>query len=307
MGMSPMEMLDKIRNKAKLDNKEFQNSIAIKMNKPGKLKFQLLALNSENLFKSRTQHFIQTLPDNDDPNEKVMVVDCQGENCPVCAAALSFKNSGVTVDDINDAYNPKYPYPKLRNFLTQPEHFILGIRVLADNADEGSYLPKDAEIGSTQLLQLSKTALSNLMAAYEDFIMDDDDPDSLPPLFGVFENTDTVKSLTINLRVQVQGNWSYIFSFGKGVEVNKADVDVEKLKFLEDTTEPSEDYLEKVLDRIRKIQNYFVGTSTVNNTKKNKTDDDSAPFNLDDIPDGSSSTVTNTDSIDLDDFDLDSL
>ena len=102
--LSPMELLNQVRAKAKLDTKEFEKSIAIKMNKPGKIKLQLLALDSEHLFKSRTQHFIQKLPDTDDPNEKIMVVDCQGENCPICDAAQAFKNSGVTLEQINTAY-----------------------------------------------------------------------------------------------------------------------------------------------------------------------------------------------------------
>lgn len=291
--LSPMELLNQVRAKAKLDTKEFEKSIAIKMNKPGKIKLQLLALDSEHLFKSRTQHFIQKLPDTDDPNEKIMVVDCQGENCPICDAAQAFKNSGVTLEQINTAYPSKYPYPKLRNFLTQPEHFLLGVRVLADNAEEGTYLPKDESLGSTQLLQLSKSALSSLMSAYEDFLDEyDDDVEKLPPLFGVFEdNKESVKSLTVNLRVQVQGSWSYIFSFGKAVEVNKSDVDFDKLKLLNETVKPTDDYMENAVKRIHDIQNYFVGNNksllTENeNNSSIKTDidslvDDDDDFNID--------------------------
>lgn len=304
MALSPRDMLDKIRSKAKLDDKSFEKSIAVKFNKPGKVKLQLLALDSEYLFRARTQHFIQTLPDNEDPNEKTMVVDCQGEGCPICSAMNSFKNSGVTVEAINAAYKPKYAYPKLRNFLIQPEHYLLAARILLDQADEGNYLPKDAAIGSTQIIQLSKRALSSLMASYEDFLADsDEDIDSLPPLFGIFEDgKKSVKSLTINLRIQVQGAWSYIFSFGKAVEVNIEDVDTEKLEFIKTPLETTDDYMEKALKRINQIQSYFVGSdngvefvdsseATVNN--KNVTTVSSKSDDLDDLVD--------------DDFDLDSL
>nr|CAI9751393.1 hypothetical protein DGKKSRWO_DGKKSRWO_CDS_0102 [uncultured phage]CAI9752279.1 hypothetical protein CVNMHQAP_CVNMHQAP_CDS_0102 [uncultured phage] len=262
--LSPTELLDRIRAKAKLDEKGFDKQVAIKLNKPGKIKLQLLALDSDHLFKARTQHFIPTLPDNEDPNEKIMVVDCQGEHCPICDAATAFKNSGITVDAVNEAYHPKYPYPKLRNVFTQPEHFLLAVRVLADQADDGTYLPKNEAIGSTQLLQLSKSALSSLMSSYEDFLSDyDGDAEELPPLFGVFEGTDKVKSFTVNLRVQVQGAWSYIFSFGKAIETSTSDVNMDKLKFLSDTVAPTEDYVEKAVKRIHDIQNYFVGAPVV--------------------------------------------
>lgn len=307
MAMSPRDLLDRVRSKAKLGENTYEKSIAIKMNKPGKIKLQLIALDSENLFKARTQHFIQTLPDNEDPNEKIMVVDCQGDGCPICDAMNAFKNSGITVEQINEAYKPKYPYPKLRSFMIQPEHFILGVRVLADNAEDGTYLPKDEALGSTQLLQLSKSALNSLMAAYDDFISDsDEDEDSLPPLFGVFEDgAKVVKSLTVNLRVQVQGAWSYIFSFGKAVEAKIEDVDIEKLKFLEETTKPSEDYLEKAIKRIHQIQNYFTGVNSLID------DEDDEPVVKQKSSGNSSSASSAKDTIesliDDDDFDIDSL
>lgn len=261
MAMSPMEMMNKIRNKAKLDEVDYGNIIAIRLNKPGKLKVQLVALDPEFLFKSRIQHFIQIVPDNEDPNEKVMVVDCQGQNCPVCAAANALKQSGVTVEMLNAAYKPKYPYQKLRTFLTMPEHYIVCARILQDSAEEGNYLPKGAELGSTQFLQLTKSALNSLMEAYEDFIDDaDEDADNLPPLFGVFEDgAKEVESLTISCRVSVQP-YAYNFTFGKAVKVKLEDVDTEKLeKLAEGPLEPTEDYMQKALKRIKDIQNYFVG------------------------------------------------
>lgn len=261
MSMSPMDMLNSIRSKAKLEEVDYGNIIAIKLNKPGKIKMQLLALDSENLFKSRTQHFIQTVPDNDDPNEKIMVVDCQGENCPICSAANAFKASGITVDMLNAAYKSKYPYRNLRSFLTMPEHFIVYAKIIQDSAEEGKYLPKDAELGSSHFVQLSKSALNSLMEAYEDFIDDcDEDIDDMPPLFGIFEDeAKEVSSLTVNCRISIQP-YSYNFSFGKASKTSLDEVDVDKLKKLsEGPLIPTDDYIEKALHRIKDIQNYFVG------------------------------------------------
>ena len=55
--LSPTELLNRVRASAKLDTKEFEKQVAIKLNKPGKIKLQLLALDSEHLFKARTQHY----------------------------------------------------------------------------------------------------------------------------------------------------------------------------------------------------------------------------------------------------------
>lgn len=296
--MSPTEMLNRVRATAKLDTKEFEKSIAVKLNKSGKIKLQFLALDEDYLFRARTQHFIPTLPDNEDPNEKIMVVDCQGDNCPICDAALAFKNSGVTVEAVNDAYKPKYPYQKLRNVLTQPEHFLLGVRVLADQADEGTYLPKEESVGSTQLLQLSKSALNSLMSAYEDFISDyEDDIESLPPLFGIVEKgKDKVKSFSVNLRIQTQP-WSYNFTFGKSVEVNVSDIDIDKLKLLEEAPKPTEDYVEKAIKRIHDLQNWFTGMkNTASVTTSNNSTTSTGGTDLDSILDDS-------DDLDLDDID----
>lgn len=304
MGMSPRDLLNKVRASANLDSKDYEKQIAIKLNKAGKIKFQLLALDSEYLFKSRIQHFIPKLPDSDDSNEKILVVDCQGENCPICDAAIAFKNSGVTLDAVNETYKSKYPYQNLRSVFTQPEHFIVGARVLADNADDGTYLPKDAALGSTQLLQLSKTALTNLMSAYEDFIDDyDGDAEELPPLFGVFEDgVKTVKSFTVNLRITTQPMWSYTFSLGKAVEAKLEEVDVEKLKLLQETVKPTDDYMEKAIKRIRDIQNYFVGGSSSKQFDTTVDDDYDLPFS-----DKDNLAPSNNISEDDDDFDLDTL
>lgn len=303
MAMSPMDMLNSIRNKAKLDEVDYGNIIAIKLNKPGKIKMQLLALDPEYLFKSRTQHFIQTLPDNDDPNEKVMVVDCQGENCPVCAAANALKSSGVTVEMLNAAYKPKYPYAKLRTFLTMPEHFIVYAKIIQDGAEEGKYLPKDAEIGSAQFVQLSRSALNSLMEAYEDFIDDamdgEDDVETLPPLFGIFEDgAKEVTSLTVNCRVSVQP-YSYNFTFGRASKTKLDDIDSEKLeKLSEGPLVPTEDYMNKALQRIKDIQNYFVGGGSQATNKFPMIDDDDDEYS-------GNGTAPATD--DDGEFDIDSL
>lgn len=269
--MTPMEMLDKIRQKANITDSDYEKQTAVKLNKAGKIKFQLLAMSPDYLFRARTQHFIPKTPDCDDPNEKILVVNCKGDNCPVCDAAYAFKNSGVKLEDVNNAYKSKYPYTNLRSVFTQAEHFLVCAKILADNAEEGNYLPKDASVGSTQLIQLSKSALSSLMSAYEDFLDDytDDnggDVDSLPPLFGIFDGENSVKSFVINCRVQTQP-WSYNFTFGKAIETKIEEVDKEKLALLEKGfSEPTEDYVAKVIERIKNIQNYFVGLSANINT-----------------------------------------
>lgn len=141
--MSPMDMLNAVRDKAKLSDSDFSKSIAIKL-KPGKIKFQLIAADCEHLFRPRTQHMIPTIPDEVDPNEKWLVADCKGEGCPVCIAANAFKKSGVTtVEEVNRIYNVKFPYKNLHALFTQPEHYLLCARVLVDQADDGSYLPKN--------------------------------------------------------------------------------------------------------------------------------------------------------------------
>ena len=266
--MSPMDLLNSVKNKANLNNNT-EKSIAVKLNKAGKFKFQLLALSEDYLFRARTQHAIATLPDNEDTNTKMIVIDCQGKDCPICMAASQFKNSGVTVDDINAAYKPKYPYTKLRNFLTGSEHFLVGVRVLADNAEEGTYLAKDEEIGSTQILQLSRAAFNSLMSAYEDFIEDNEDCiDELPPLFGIVDDSnDTIESLSISVRVATQP-WSYNFTFGKATKVNKSDVNSNKLEFIKEGTKPSADYVDNAVSRIKEIQNYFTGAKILSDSDK---------------------------------------
>lgn len=280
--MSPMDLLNKVRSSANLTTPTTEKSIAIKLNKAGKLKFQLIALSEDYLFRARTQHAIATLPDNEDTNTKMIVIDCQGKDCPVCLAAQQFKNSGVTVEALNEAYKPKFPYTKVRNFLTGSEHFLVGVRVLTDNADEGTYLPKEEEIGSTQLLQLSKAAFNSLMSAYEDFIEDNEDEmDELPPLFGIVDDkSDIVESLTVSVRIATQP-WSYSFTFGKATKVNKTDLNIDKLKLIEDAPVPSEDYIEKAVTRIKELQNWFTGMDVMASENKKE----SKKTNLDDVVD----------------------
>lgn len=261
--MSPMDMLNNIRKKAKLDDiNDFSKSIAIRL-KAGKIKLQLVALDSDHLFRSRTQHMIPTIPNEDDKNEKWLIADCKGDSCPICTAATAFKNSGITLEEVNGAYNPKYPYKSLRAVFTQPEHYLLCARVLADNADDGSYLPKDAELGSTHLIQFSRMALNNLMSAYEDFMddFDGDEDEEVPPLFAVFDGKNTAKSLTITCRVTMQP-YSCNFAFNKIAEITLNDVDSDKLKLLAEVKEVPEEHYEKCVKRIKAIQNYFVAPFT---------------------------------------------
>lgn len=268
--MSPQEMLNNIRGKANLNKEDFTKSIAIKL-KAGKIKFQLLALNSEHLFKPRTQHLIPTIPHEEDKNEKWLIADCKGQNCPVCTAANMFKQSGITVEEINEEYSPKFPYKSIRSLFTQPEHYLLCAKVLADQADEGQYLPKDAELGSTQLIQFNRTALNNLMSAYEDFLEDNEDNGDAPALFAIFDDEKVAKSLTITCRVSMQP-YSCTFTFGKTNDVDLNSVDVEKLKLLEETKDVPNEHYEKCVKRIKNIQNYFSRTSASNNSVEKSAD-----------------------------------
>lgn len=274
---NPMDILNGIREKAKLNNDDFSKSVAIRL-KPGKIKFQLIAKDDEHLFRPRTQHMIPTVPDEDDKNEKWLICDCKGEGCPVCTAAAAFKNVGVELDDINEAYNPKYPYKSLRSLFTQNEHYLLLAKVLADQADDGNYLPKDAEIGSYHLLQFPRTALNNLMSAYED-ALDDADGEEIPPLFAIFNGDKTAESVTITARITNQP-YSCTFSFNKPAEVNIKDVDAERMDLLENAPEVPEEHYEKCVKRIKQIQNYFIkpkGRAVIEDE-----DDDNLPFNLGD-------------------------
>ena len=281
--MSPTEMLNSVRSKAKLGDNDFSKSIAIRL-KPGKIKFQLVAADCEHLFKPRVQHMIPTVPGEDDPNEKWMIADCKREDCPVCKAANAFKKSGVaSLDDINNAYNMKYPYRSIGALFTQPEHYLLCAKVLADQADDGSYLPKDSEIGSTHLIQFPRTALNNLMSAYEDYI---EDNDSDADLFAILDDeTEEAKSLQITCRVTNQP-YSCTFAFNKVAKISKEDIDEEKLELLTTDKEVPEEHYENCVKRIRKIQNYFSGNQMrEEEADRNKLIDDiteDTPFDLDD-------------------------
>lgn len=285
---SPLDILNRVRDKARLDEKPYQQIQVVKM-KAGKIKFQLLALNDDFLFAQRRQHVIPTIPHDDDPNSKWMVVNCEGENCPICRAAESFKKSGVELEDVNAEYKPKYPFKSLRSVFTQPDHYLLCARILVDQCEDGNYLPKDAEIGSTQLIQFSKTALNNLMAAYEDFI--DDFADSqeedaeAPALFAIFDGDDTADSLTISCRITNQP-FSATFSFSKVTTASLDEVNKSKLEILEKGFEPNnEDYVAKCIKRIKNIQNYFVnGGGSISEDDSadsfDDDDDDDLPFSM---------------------------
>lgn len=288
---NPMDILNSIRSKAKLDNEDFSKSVAIRL-KPGKIKFQLIANDDEHLFKPRTQHMIPTVPECDDKNEKWMVCDCKETNCPVCTAVNAFKNSGVTLEDINEAYSPKYPYKSLRSVFTGNEHYLLLARVLADNADDGSYLPKDAQIGSTHLIQFPKSALNGLMSAYED-MLDDADGEDVPALFAIFDGDKVANSVTITARISYQP-YSCNFTFGKAVDVNYDEVDKDKLNLLVESPQVPEEHYEKCVKRIKDIQNYFIKDIKNNFTDNNDDDDDDLPFTIGSEDDKSTKKSTST-------------
>lgn len=291
--LSPLDIISRVREKAKLENNDFSKSQAIRL-KAGKIKFQLVAKDSDYLFRARTQHMIPTVPHDDNKDNKWMVADCKGENCPVCKAVKAFKDTGITVDEINDAYEPKYPYKNVRSLFTQNEHYLLCGIILGDQADNGNYLPKDSKLGDTHLIQFTQTALNNLMSAYEDFIDDfsdnSEDNEEVPPLFAIFDGEDKAKSLTVTCRITNQP-YSATFSFGKVVELEKSAVDLDKLNLLEEAPEVPDEHYENCVKRIKDIQNYFIKNNdyveSKNDILADLISDDEVPFpvkepNLDD-------------------------
>lgn len=291
--LSPLDIISRVREKAKLENNDFSKSQAIRL-KAGKIKFQLVAKDSDYLFRARTQHMIPTVPHDDNKDNKWMVADCKGENCPVCKAVKAFKDTGITVDEINDAYEPKYPYKNVRSLFTQNEHYLLCGIILGDQADNGNYLPKDSKLGDTHLIQFTQTALNNLMSAYEDFIDDfsdnSEDNEEVPPLFAIFDGEDKAKSLTVTCRITNQP-YSATFSFGKVVELEKNAVDLDKLNLLEEAPEVPDEHYENCVKRIKDIQNYFIKNNdyveSKNDILADLISDDEVPFpvkepNLDD-------------------------
>lgn len=294
--LSPLDIISRVREKAKLENNDFSKSQAIRL-KAGKIKFQLVAKDSDYLFRARTQHMIPTVPHDDNKDNKWMVADCKGENCPVCKAVKAFKDTGITVDEINDAYEPKYPYKNVRSLFTQNEHYLLCGVILGDQADNGNYLPKDSKLGDTHLIQFTQTALNNLMSAYEDFIDDfsdnSEDNEEVPPLFAIFDGEDKAKSLTVTCRITNQP-YSATFSFGKVVELEKNAVDLDKLNLLEEAPEVPDEHYENCVKRIKDIQNYFIKNNdyveSKNDILADLISDDEVPFpvkepNLDDDDD----------------------
>lgn len=260
--LSPTEMLNAVRSKANLgEQTDYSKSAAIRL-KAGKIKFQLIAADCEHLFKSRVQHVIPPVPGEDNPNEKWLVADCVRENCPICKAANVFKKSNVTtLEEINNTFNMKYPYRSISALFTQPEHYLLLAKVLSDQADDGSYLPKESEIGSTHLIQFPRTALNNLMSAYEDYLEDHEDEEN-EDLFAIFDDGKIkAKSLQVTCRVTNQP-YSCTFAFGKLLEIDKADVDSDKLDILaSEEVKVSDEHYNKLIKRIKDMQNYFSGNA----------------------------------------------
>lgn len=288
--MSPRDILNKVRNNAKLDENNYNITNVIKL-KPGKIKMQLLTDDADFLFRPRTQHLIPTIPNEEDKNEKWLVADCAGNNCPICKAVESFKNSGVTVDDVNNTYNFKYKYKTLRSVFTQNEHYLLCAKILEDKADDGTYLPKNAEIGSTHLVQFNKMALNSLMSSYEDFLDDlnVDNEEDEPSLFAIFDGNDeyeVANSLIITCRITNQP-YSCSFSFSRSANIAFNNVDKTTLKNFHKAIEPTEDYVNKCVERIEKIKNYFVKSNIDINVDENDetgfVDLNNLDLNIDDI------------------------
>lgn len=299
---SPMDILNQVRNKAKLDNSNFANSFAINL-VPGKIKFQLLALTPDNLFIPRTQHFIPRSPDSESSDEKALVADCAGDGCPVCAAADKFKAESYTVENVNEMFpDVKYPYKTVKSLFTQKEHCLLCARILADDADKGNYLPKDGKIGDTYLLKFNKMALNNLMSAYEDFIDDysdsingEEDSEDVPPLFAIFDGEDSATSLVVTCRITNQP-YSCSFTFNKPTTVSATEVNKDKLELLENGLPkvPDEHY-QKCVERIDEIRHCFF-----NKYHTMDIDMPDMPFSMDD----DSSEEGPEDTIDESDLDL---
>ena len=299
--LNPYDVINKVKSVANLEESESMIPSVVKVNKSGKLKFQIVAPNVNCLFRPRVQHFIQTLPDSDDPNESIIYAECSKNNCPICAAVDTFKNCDITPEDINAAYSLKYPIKKVKSFFTSSEHYLLCIKVLSDQADDGYYLPKDEELGSFQILQLSRTALNSLMASYQDYIEDASDSginvnSGDYSLFGLLDDdNDPIKSLVVSLRVQTNGQWQYIFSFNSSASIDKNSIDQDKIKFIQEIPEYPDDYLQKAINQINKIKNYFIDKSEIasgiskpkNDTKitkdKEPLGDPSNSFSLEDL------------------------
>lgn len=284
--MSPRDILNKVRNSAKLDETNFTSTNVIRL-KPGKIKMQLVTDDVDFLFRARTQHVIPTVPNEDDSKEKWLVCDCQGNKCPICKAADAFKASGVTVDEVNETYNPKYKYKNLRSVFTQNEHYLICAKILEDRADDGTYLPKDSELGSYHLVQFNKMALNSLMSSYEDFLDDlDEDAESEPSLFAIFSGDDEnekVSSLIVTCRITSQP-YSYSFSFSKSAELTFSEVDKTTLKSLHEAITPTEEHINKCVDRIKKIENYFVKNTNIDvDAEDDVLDDNDLDLNIDDI------------------------
>lgn len=314
---SPMDILNKVKEKAHLNENKFVTTKGLIRLVPGKIKFQFLAMDSENLFRPRTQHIIPVTPNNDS-GEKVLIADCIKENCPICAAVNAFKNSDIaTVDDLNDELDPRYEYKNFKSAFTYPEHYILCAKVLQEDAENGSYIPKDMKIGDTFLVQFSKMALNNLVSAYQDYLEDlDEDAENAPSLFAIFDGNSTASSLEVTCRINYQP-YSCQFSFGssKVNEINIDDVNKDMLDYLDNSNkfEVSEQHLENCVNRIKSIQNYFVRKRSINSSTL--FDNSNIPFNLnfsdDDAPPPKAvDTSTTSDSDDTnseDDFNIDDL
>ena len=302
--MTPTEMINKIRSSANLDNNnDFSKSIAVKL-KSGKIGFQLIAPSEDNMFRARTQHIIPTVPNEDDKNEKWIIADCKGEGCPVCMAVNAFKQTDISVDDINSAYMPKYPYKNIKSVFTQPEHFLLFAKITTDQADNGDYLPKNAELGSTHLIQFPRTALSGLIDAYADYKETNDDSDEdTPPLVAIFDkNSDTAQSLSIICRVTNQP-YSVNFTFGKVKEIKRSEIDEDKMKLLIEAPEVPAEHYEKCVKRIEKIKNYFLKIPTASVNTVTDMDDSDLPFSLGDTPSVKEESTKDSE----DDFNIDDL
>lgn len=244
--LTPTEMLNKINDSV---NNDFSKSFPIKL-KAGKIGFQLIAPDDNNLFKPRIQHFIPNAPGE---NDKWLVADCKIEDCPVCSAVNDFIKADISVDDINSAYMPKYPYKNVKSVFTQPEHYLCYAKILTDQADTGNYLPSGAKLDDTYLIQFPKMALLNLLNSYKEYVEINDCDDSL---FAIFKDNDVAKSLNIVCRVAVKP-YSVNFTFGKVKEIKRSEIDEDKMKLLIETPKVPAEHYDKCVERIKRIRDYF--------------------------------------------------
>lgn len=303
--MNQMELLKKLADEAKA-KKSTSDSIGntiIKLNKPGKIEFQLIApaFNEEIYFKKRQQHVIPVSPDNVNDNEKTLFIDCKGDNCPVCKAAENtiefFKNNYITLDDINNAFDVKYPYKNYRKIFTQTEHYLVYAKITKDSADKGTYIPEGFELNKTYIIQLSENAFFDLMIEYETYKKNND------VVLDLFTSIEDESKDALNIVCQVINPYTIKFDFNGVRKINKEDIDNNKIKFFIENSEVPAEHYEKCVKRIEKIKNYFLKIPTASVNTVTDMDDSDLPFSLGDTPSVKEESTKDSE----DDFNIDDL